>query len=97
MSKLTRDDILKLARLARLEVTDEEVEEYSRELTSILEYVEQLESVDIVGLNPTLQVTGLTNVMRDDEVRSYGYAPDDLQKNLPAREGNQIKAKRMVG
>jgi aspartyl-tRNA(Asn)/glutamyl-tRNA(Gln) amidotransferase subunit C len=97
MSKLSRDDILKLARLARLNVTDEEVEEYSQELTEVLQYVEQLNDVDISGLEPTLQVTGLTNVTREDVPRDYGYDIKDLRKNLPAQENDQIKVERMVG
>jgi len=99
MAKLTRDDVLKLAQLARLELSDDEVEEYSRELSEILQYVEQLGSVNVSGLEPTNQVTGLTNVMRDDEVRDYGYEPLDLLKNVPygSVEDNQIKVKRMIG
>ncbi|HVI60656.1 MAG TPA: Asp-tRNA(Asn)/Glu-tRNA(Gln) amidotransferase subunit GatC [Candidatus Saccharimonadales bacterium] len=96
MAKLTREDILKLARLARLDLTDEEIDEFSGELTDILQYVEQLQSVDVKGLKPTNQVTGLTNVTRPDEVRDYGYQAADLQKNLPAAKDNQIKVKRML-
>ena len=96
MSKLTRDDVLKLARLARLQLSDEEVEEYSSELSQILGYVEQLGGVDVSGLEPTNQVTGLTNVTRKDEVRDYGYQPDELLKNVPAVEANQIKTKRVL-
>jgi aspartyl-tRNA(Asn)/glutamyl-tRNA(Gln) amidotransferase subunit C len=97
MSNLTREDILKLARLARLDVTDAEVEEYSRELTEVLQYVEQLNDIDIDGFEPTLQVTGLTNVTRDDAIKDYGYKTADLRKNLPAEEDDQIKVERMVG
>ncbi len=97
MAKLTRDDVLKLARLARLDVTDSEVEEYRRELSEILQYVEQLGSVDVKGLKPTNQVTGLTNVMREDEIKDYGYDPADLLKNVPAVQDGQIKVKRMIG
>lgn len=97
MSKLTRDDILKLARLARLEVSEDEVTEYTEELSAILQYVEQLSEVDIEGLEPTLQVTGLTNVTRADEITDYGYKPEDLRQNLPEQEDNQIKVRRMVG
>jgi aspartyl-tRNA(Asn)/glutamyl-tRNA(Gln) amidotransferase subunit C len=97
MSKLTRDDVLKLAHLARLDLTDEEVEQYSSELTDILQYVEQLSGVDVGGLEPTNQVTGLTNVTREDEVRDYGYEAADLLKNVPSVKDNQIKAKRILG
>jgi aspartyl-tRNA(Asn)/glutamyl-tRNA(Gln) amidotransferase subunit C len=97
MSKLTRDDVLKLAQLARLDLTADEVEEYSTELTEILQYVEQLSAVDVKGLEPTNQVTGLTNVTREDEVKGYGYEAAELLKNVPDVKDNQIKAKRMVG
>ncbi|HSX46026.1 MAG TPA: Asp-tRNA(Asn)/Glu-tRNA(Gln) amidotransferase subunit GatC [Candidatus Saccharimonadia bacterium] len=97
MSKLTREDVLKLARLARLDLSEAEIEEFRTELSSILDYVEQLQGVDVAGLKPTNQVTGLTNVMREDEVKEYGYAPLDLLKNVPATEANQIKARRMIG
>lgn len=97
MAKLTREDVLKLAHLARLELSDDEVTEYSQELTEILQYVEQLGSVDVSGLKPTNQITGLTNVTRDDEVKDYGYKTEDLLKNLPATKDSQIKVKRMLG
>jgi Asp-tRNA(Asn)/Glu-tRNA(Gln) amidotransferase C subunit len=45
---------------------------------------------------PTNQVTGLTNVMRDDEEIDYGYNPQDLLKNVPTVEDNQLKVKRMI-
>jgi aspartyl-tRNA(Asn)/glutamyl-tRNA(Gln) amidotransferase subunit C len=96
MAQLTHDDVLKLARLARISLTDEEVDKYTTELTAILEYVEQLSAVDVTGLEPTNQVTGLTNVMRKDEVIDYGYKPAKLLENVPAVQNNQLKVKRMI-
>src|SRR4051812_7519746 len=96
MADLTRDDVLKLAQLARLQLTDDEVTEYQKELAEILQYVEQLNDIDISGLEPTSQVTGLTNVTRDDDIVDYGYDALDLLKNVPAVEANQIKVKRMI-
>jgi aspartyl-tRNA(Asn)/glutamyl-tRNA(Gln) amidotransferase subunit C len=96
MGHLTRDDILKLASLSRLALSDAEVDEFTAEISEILQYVEQLQKVDITGLAPTNQVTDLTNVMRDDELIDYGYAPTDLLKNVPATESNQLKVKRMI-
>jgi aspartyl-tRNA(Asn)/glutamyl-tRNA(Gln) amidotransferase subunit C len=97
MTKLTRDDVLHLAQLARISLSNDEVDEFSEELSAILQYVEQLSSVDVAGLSPTNQVTGLTNVMREDKVRDYGYAPQDLLKNAPQIQDGQIKVKRMIG
>lgn len=97
MSNLTREEVLKLAKLARLALTDEEIDEFAKELSEILQYVEQLQKVDIGELKPTNQVTGLVNVMREDKVRDYGYTPDDLLKNVPNVEKHQIKVKRVLG
>lgn len=97
MTQLTREDILKLARLARLDLSDDEIAEFSAELTEILQYVEQLKQIDVAGLAPTSQVTGLINVTRADEVVDYGYRVSDLLKNVPAVENDHIKVKRMIG
>lgn len=97
MTKLSRDDVLHLAQLARISLSDDEVDEFSVELSAILQYIEQLSSVDVTGLEPTNQVTGLTNVMREDVVKDYGYAPQDLLKNVPKVQDNQLKVKRMIG
>lgn len=97
MAAITRDDVLKLARLARISVTDQEVTTFTAEFNAILGYVEQLQSVDVTGLTPTSQVTGLTNVTRKDVVRDYGYATQELIKHGPHVKDNQIQVKRMIG
>jgi aspartyl-tRNA(Asn)/glutamyl-tRNA(Gln) amidotransferase subunit C len=97
MANLTRDDVLKLAQLARLDLSEDELNEFAKEISKILEYVEQLQVADVSGLEPTYQVTGLTNVMRDDQVKDYGYQAKDLLKNVPAVENEQIKTKRILG
>jgi aspartyl-tRNA(Asn)/glutamyl-tRNA(Gln) amidotransferase subunit C len=96
MSKLTREDVLKLAQLSRLSLTEEEIERFREELSSILEYVEKLNSVDVSGLEPTYQVTALKNVMRKDEVIDYGYKTEDLLKNAPAVQDGQFKVRRVL-
>ena len=97
MADLSREDVLKLAQLARLTLSDEEVERYRSELSEILQYVEQLQTADVEGLEPTTQVTGLKNVMREDEVKDYGYEPHELLKNVPRVQSDMIKVNRMIG
>lgn len=97
MAKLTRDDVLKLARLARLTLTDDEINDFTEEIGAILQYAEQLQAVNVDGVAPTYQVTGLTNVMRQDTIKDYGYKPADLLKGAPEVEEDHIKVKRMVG
>lgn len=96
MAKLTPQDVLKLAQLARITLSEDELQKYSTELTNTLHFLEQLDSVDVSGLEPTAQVTGLTNVMRADEVVEYGAKPEDLLKNAPNRQDNYIKVKRVI-
>jgi aspartyl-tRNA(Asn)/glutamyl-tRNA(Gln) amidotransferase subunit C len=96
MAKLSRDDVLKLAYLARLEIEDSEIDRYQTELNDILKFVEQLQNVPVDDLQPTNQVTGLTNVTREDRLIDYGYEPADLLKNVPSVVDNQIKVKRIL-
>lgn len=96
MSKLTREDVLKLARLSRLRLSDEQIDNFRTELSEILTYVDQLDQVDTTGLEPTYQVTGLVNVMRPDEVKDYGYKPEQLLDQAPAEKDNQFKVKRVL-
>jgi aspartyl-tRNA(Asn)/glutamyl-tRNA(Gln) amidotransferase subunit C len=96
MTELSRDDVLKLARLARLDLTDEEVEAFRKELSAILEYVAQLDSADVSGLEPTTQVTGLKNVMREDTVVDYGVSREDLLRLAPNMQDGHLKVNRMI-
>ena len=96
MAKLSKGDILKLAKLAKLDLTEAEIEKFRSELAEILTYVEQLQSVDIDKLEPTYQVTGLKNVTRPDEIYDYKTSQKDLLKNAPAVENGQIKVRRVL-
>lgn len=96
MTELSRDDVLKLARLSRLRLTDQEVEQFKEEIGAILQYVEQLQSVDLQDVQPTYQVTGLKNVMRTDNVKAYQASSEDLLQNAPAIEDGHLKVRRMI-
>lgn len=96
MAKLTREEVLKLAHLARLHLDDKEINSMQTEIGAILEYVEQLKEVDLSGVKPTYQVTGLENVMREDEVIDYRESQSGLLKNSPDSENGQIKVRRML-
>ena len=96
MAKLSEEDILKLAKLARLHLDAQDVPRYQKEISAILEYVEQLQAVDVKGLEPSYQVTGQTNVMRSDVVKNYGATPEELLKNAPAVSDGHIKVNRVL-
>lgn len=64
---IDRDQVLHVARLARLELTDEEVERMAAELSGILDHVERISELDLEGVEPTSHVVALENVLRPDE------------------------------
>jgi aspartyl-tRNA(Asn)/glutamyl-tRNA(Gln) amidotransferase subunit C len=66
---IDRDQVLHVARLARLELSDEEVETMSRELSGILDHVDKIGELDLEGVEPTSHVVELENVLRADEPR----------------------------
>lgn len=97
--KLTKDQVKHVANLARIALTEEQVEKLQPQLSGILDYVDQLGEVNTDTTEPTAQVTGLTNVLRKDVVRdstgSNALAkPDDLLECSPLPiEDHQIKVK----
>lgn len=96
MAKITRADVLKLASLSKIKLSDEEIDKFVSELGAIVGYVEKIDSANVEGLLPTDQVTGLENVVRPDEVIKYQASARELLKNAPATENNQIKVKRIL-
>jgi aspartyl-tRNA(Asn)/glutamyl-tRNA(Gln) amidotransferase subunit C len=96
MSQLTKEEVLKLAKLARLRLTEEEVAKYTDELGEILNYVELLSGVDTSDLKPTNHVTGLHSVYRTDEVIEYQAKPKELLSATPKSKDGYIKVKRMI-
>ncbi len=70
MAKLTKQDVQHVADLAKLSLSDEEVEKYTDQLSSIINYISELSRVDTEGNEPTSQTTGLENVDRKDQVKS---------------------------
>lgn len=95
--KLTQDDVRKLAQLARLNLSDEEVERFAGQLTDILDYVDMLKELDTEGVAETSQVTGLSNVARADEVDGSLCTGEELIDCTPLDQmDGQIRIKRMM-
>ncbi|MDD5469890.1 MAG: Asp-tRNA(Asn)/Glu-tRNA(Gln) amidotransferase subunit GatC [Candidatus Peribacteraceae bacterium] len=83
MATISHDDVRHIAKLCRLSLEEDKVEKFSRELTSILTYIDRLQEVDTKGVKPLKSVTGLTNAMREDAVREDGTSPDALLECSP--------------
>jgi aspartyl-tRNA(Asn)/glutamyl-tRNA(Gln) amidotransferase subunit C len=80
--KITSEDVKHIASLSRLYLSDKEIDIFSGQLSSIIEYVEQLNSLDTSNIEPTSHVIPLNNVMRDD-IPAASLPVEDALKNAP--------------
>ena len=85
MASISREDVTHVAHLARLHLTDEEIDRMQTQLSNILESIETLQQVDTSHVGPTASVIQLENVMREDEVRA-GLTRDAALANAPLRD-----------
>ena len=82
---ISAEEVKHVAKLARLELTDNEVEKYSKQLGDILKYVEQMNEVDTTGIEPMPHAIPVYNVMREDVVK-YEQTKEELMANAPYEE-----------
>jgi len=87
--------VRRIAHLARIAVKDEEVEHLKDELNGILAFVEQLQEVDVEGVEPMTSVTPMAMKKREDVVTD-GDIADDIVKNAPATEGHYFVVPKVV-
>ncbi len=66
---LTRDDVLHIAKLSRIKLTDAEVEKFKDQLSAVLGYIDKLNEIDTSGIEPTINTTGIIDRMREDELK----------------------------
>ncbi len=95
MSKITSEEIRRIAALAHIGLSDDEVESFAGELASIVGFVEQLGSVKLEDVESTDQVTGLVDSWREDAVVP-GLTHADLQKNAPHWQDGYYRVKRVL-
>ena len=90
--KLSREEVLNIAALAKVGVTDEDVEKLREQLSNILEHFQALQKLDTSGIPPTAQPVALQNVIMCDEVRP-SMTIGDVLANAPQREDDFFKVK----
>jgi aspartyl-tRNA(Asn)/glutamyl-tRNA(Gln) amidotransferase subunit C len=97
VSTLSRQDVQRIADLARLELSAEELDLFTRQLGDILTYVEQIRALDTTGVAPTSQV--LNRPVDRDDVPAATLTRDDLMRNAPdaAPEAGLFKVPRVIG
>ena len=93
--KITKEQIQHIAVLSRLNLSEEEKDLYGSQLSSILDYVDQLNELDTRETEPTSHVLSLSNVMRDDILTS-SLPGEEALKNAPSRSENFYRVPRII-
>lgn len=95
--KVSSEEVEHIATLAKINLTKQEVEKLSEELSDILGYVEQLQEVDTENVNPVTQVAGAVNIFRKDAVKNCDEEEiATMIKNFPDRESRFVKVKKIL-
>jgi aspartyl-tRNA(Asn)/glutamyl-tRNA(Gln) amidotransferase subunit C len=87
---IEKDQVLHVAKLARLRLSDEEIERMAKELSGILEHVEHISELDLDGVEPTSHVIALENVLRPDEPRP-SWERDEVLERAPDPAGGAFR------
>jgi aspartyl-tRNA(Asn)/glutamyl-tRNA(Gln) amidotransferase subunit C len=85
MMKLEKEEVKRLAELARFELSEEEAAEFSHQLSEVLAYTGQVREAPVEGEKPAIHLLSLTNVLRDDEVKP-SLPREEALANAPHRE-----------
>ena len=92
---ISRDDVVQVARLARLELSDAELERMREQLNAILGYIDKLRELDITNVEPTSHAVPLVNVTREDDVVP-SLPPEAMLANAPDRVGELFRVPRII-
>ena len=95
MTKISSSDVRKVAKLARLELPEDQIESYTLQLEEILSYVEQLQEIDTTNVPPTTRAVEVVNVMRDDFVEIQS-SREELLNQAPHREGDFFRVPKIL-
>jgi aspartyl-tRNA(Asn)/glutamyl-tRNA(Gln) amidotransferase subunit C len=95
MSRITAEDVRKVAALARLELPESKISTYTAQLERILDYVAHLEQVDTDGVPPTTRAVEVVNVTREDRVEPTSVR-EELLEEAPEREGDFFRVPRIL-
>ena len=93
--RLTRDQVLHIAELAKLGITEAETELFAEQLSEILEYAEMLNRLDTDAIPPTAQAIHMLNVTRPDRVQP-SLTPDEVLANAPRRKDDLFEVKAIL-
>lgn len=93
--KISKQEVEHVANLAMLKLSDEEIEKYTCQLGQIVEFVEQLNEVDVTGIEPTAHILDIENIFRND-ITQESYPRDVMLNNAPSKSGGCYSVPQVV-
>ena len=94
---LTKEEIINVATLARIGLTEKDIEKYRHDLSEILDYFKKLEEVNVEGVEPIGHITGSLNSFRTDKYEDFGaLGKEAIMKNVPEVREGHIKVKSVL-
>lgn len=94
--KITREDILHLAKLSNFSLSEEEIKSLGTDLESIIGYISELNELDTEGVEPTYQVFEMENIWRDDEIKTQEATREELLALTTESVQDQIKVPKVL-
>jgi len=95
MTKITKEEVKKVAHLSRLELNDNEINNHAKQLEKILEYIRHLEAIDTGDVNCTTRAIEVSNVFRKDE-KKYSDCTEELLELAPSSEDKYFKVPKII-
>lgn len=94
---ITKEEVLHIAKLARIDLSEDDIKRYQNQLSDILEYVEQLQTLDTDGVKATAQITGLENILREDKIVNCDEKQrEEILDQVPEVKANLVKVKSVL-
>ena len=92
---ISREEVLKIAKLSKLELSEKELEKYMVDLSNIVDFANQLSNIDVDDVKPTAHILDIQNVFREDEVKP-SCSREEILKNAPSAQGGCVSVPKVV-
>lgn len=92
---VSKEDVKHIAKLSKLNLTEKELEKYTNELSSIVDFANELSNINVEGIKPTAHILDIKNVFRKDEVQP-SYDREEILKNAPSKDAGCVSVPKVV-
>lgn len=92
---VSKEDVKHIANLSKLNLTEDELEKYTTELSDIVNFANELSNINVEGVKPTAHILDIKNVFREDEVQD-SYDREEILKNAPSKDAGCVSVPKVV-